>query len=140
MIVTVNLWSTSPMRSSTRVRTHDAISSARPSSALPAPRRRAGKVGLRPALLATSSARASFSWLLILATVSRRWWCRSTRGASLMLRNKPPMTDAEAGGLPHLLGRPARSRLLTAAGRCARVVLVGFIGAIFSGVSESRSG
>lgn len=55
---------------------------------------------------------------------------------SLMLRNQPPMTEAEDGGLmPHLLGTDQLGRdLLTRLLYGARVSLaVGFAGAIFSG-------
>ena len=55
---------------------------------------------------------------------------------SLMLRNQPPMTEAEDGGsLPHLLGADQLGRdLLSRLIHGARISLaVGFAGAIFSG-------
>lgn len=55
---------------------------------------------------------------------------------SLMLRNMPPMTDAEAGGVPHVLGNDQLGRdLLSRLIYGARISLaVGVAGAVFSGI------
>jgi peptide/nickel transport system permease protein len=118
-----------------------SVSTASPSVALPPARRPTGRFRLYGrALLRDKLTFAALVFLIvlilgtILAPVVMPF---DPELQSLMLRNKPPMTAAEDGGaIPHLLGtdqlgRDLLSRLLLG----ARVsLLVGFIGALFSGV------
>lgn len=79
-----------------------------------------------------------FLVVLIIAAVFAPWIApHDPEAQSLMLRNMPPMTEAETdGALPHVLGNDQLGRdLLSRLLHGARISLaVGFAGAIFSGV------
>lgn len=118
-----------------------SVSTATPSVALPQPRRSSSKIRLYGnALLHDKLTLAALIFLVVLilsAVFAPLVAPFDPEAQSLMLRNQPPMTEAENGSaIPHLLGtdqlgRDLLSRLLFG----ARVsLLVGFIGAIFSGV------
>jgi peptide/nickel transport system permease protein len=118
-----------------------SVSTATTSTSLPTARRSSSNFRLYGrALLHDKLTLAALVFLvaLLLATVFAEVIVPfDPEAQSLMMRNQPPMTAAETGGsIPHLLGtdqlgRDLLSRLLVG----ARVsLLVGFIGAIFSGV------
>ncbi len=79
-----------------------------------------------------------FLVVLIIAAVFAPWIApHDPEAQSLLLRNMPPMTEAETdGALPHVLGNDQLGRdLLSRLLHGARISLaVGFAGAIFSGV------
>jgi peptide/nickel transport system permease protein len=118
-----------------------SATTATPSAALPHIRRSPSKVRLYGnALRHDKLTLAALIFLIVLmfsAVFAPLVSPFDPEAQSLMLRNQPPMTEAENGSaIPHLLGtdqlgRDLLSRLLFG----ARVsLLVGFIGALFSGI------
>lgn len=118
-----------------------SVSTATTSSSLPEPRRSSSNLRLYSRALRqdlpTFAALIFLVVLIFCAVFAPLVAPFDPEAQSLMLRNQPPMTEAEDGGaIPHLLGtdqlgRDLLSRLLFG----ARVSLaVGVIGALFSGI------